>query len=178
MLRAAAGVLGESELLVIGSQAIHAALRGAPFEEAQRSVEVDLVPLEDRDGAKADLIDGSIGEASIFHETFGVYAQGVGETTAVLPKGWRERLLRYDEPQSGVIAWCVEPNDLWVSKAIAGRPKDREFCSALLELGLVDPQVLHDRVTKAERATDAQRQRAESWIDRSSAQNPTSQRWP
>jgi len=168
VLRAAAGVLGESELLVIGSQAIHAAVRGAPFDEAQRSVEVDLVPLEDQDGIKADLIDGSIGEASMFHETFGVYGQGVGVATAVLPQGWRDRLLRYDEPASGVVAWCLEPNDLWVSKAIAGRPKDREFCAALLERGLVDADVLRDRVTKAERATDAQRHRAESWIDRTS----------
>ena len=39
---------------------------------------------------KADLIDGSIGEASMFHETFGYYAQGVVERTAVLPDGWRE----------------------------------------------------------------------------------------
>jgi hypothetical protein len=169
VLRAAAGVLDEPELLVIGSQAIHAALSGASFEEAERSVEVDLVPLDDSDGGKADLIDGSIGEASLFHETFGVYGQGVGETTAVLPEGWRDRLLRYEEPVSGVVAWCVEPNDLWVSKAIAGRPKDREFCTALLDLGLVDPNVLRDRVAMAERASDVQRQRADAWIDRASS---------
>lgn len=33
------------------------------------------------------MIDGSIGELSPFHETFGYYAQGVDETTAVLPEG-------------------------------------------------------------------------------------------
>jgi hypothetical protein len=31
----------------------------------------------DPDGRLADLIDGSIGEASMFHSTFGYYAQGV-----------------------------------------------------------------------------------------------------
>ena len=42
----------------------------------------------DRDGEKADLIDGSIGEASMYHETFGFYAQGVSIETAVTASGW------------------------------------------------------------------------------------------
>ena len=37
-LRAAASVLDESELLVIGSQAIHGSIGGELFEEAERSV--------------------------------------------------------------------------------------------------------------------------------------------
>lgn len=64
-VRAAAAVLGVTELLVIGSQAVHGSLSDPLREEAQRSVEVDVVPFDDRDGAKADLIDGSIGEASM-----------------------------------------------------------------------------------------------------------------
>ena len=40
---------------------------------------------QDADGSKADLIDGSIGEASLFQETFGFYAHGVSVTTALLP---------------------------------------------------------------------------------------------
>lgn len=70
-LRAAASVLDESELLVIGSQAIHGSISGELFEEAERSVEVDIAVFDDPDSAKADLIDGAIGEASMFHETFG-----------------------------------------------------------------------------------------------------------
>jgi hypothetical protein len=50
---------------------------------------------------RSDLIDGSIGEGSPFHETFGYYAQGVGEKTATLPKGRGERLdrIRTENPQ-------------------------------------------------------------------------------
>lgn len=70
-------------------------------EAAQRSIEVDIVPFDDPDGLKADLIEGSIGEASMFHATFGYYAQGVSETTAILPGGWRDRLLRFDSPGTG-----------------------------------------------------------------------------
>lgn len=114
-------------------------------------MEVDVVPIDDRDGYLADLVDGSVGEASMFHEQFGFYAQGVSENTAVLPAGWKERLLRYETPSTnGVVAWCVEPHDLWVSKAVAGREKDIEFCRALLELRLVEPARLADRVARLE----------------------------
>jgi len=80
---------------VIGSQALHASVAGELPPEASRSVEVDVAAMSnDAEGRMADLIDGSIGEASMFHATFGYYAQGVVETTAMLPGGWRERLVR------------------------------------------------------------------------------------
>ncbi len=146
-LRAAAAVLGVDEVLVIGSQALHASLSGPVPQEAARSVEVDVAIPGDLDGSKADLVDGSIGEASMFHATFGYYAQGVVANTAVLPTGWRERLVRFEVPDTdGVVAWCLEPHDLWVSKAIAGRPKDIEFCGALLRIDLVQPAVLQVRL--------------------------------
>lgn len=80
----------------------------------------------------ADLLDGSLGEASMFHATFGYYAQGVVESTAILPQGWESRLVRLETPATnGVVAWCLEVHDLWISKAVAGRPKDTECCRAL-----------------------------------------------
>jgi hypothetical protein len=151
-IRAAAAVLGVRELLVIGSQALHASVAGALPPEASRSVEVDVAALHgDPDGRMADLVDGSIGEASMFHATFGYYAQGVVETTAVLPSGWRRRLIRFETPgTNGVVAWCLEPHDLWVSKAIAGRPKDLEFCRALVKRTLVEGRRLRQRLGKVD----------------------------
>ena len=123
---------GENEILVIGSQAVHGTLRGDLPPEAERSVEADVAALNDPDERKADLIDGSIGEASMFHETFGYYAQGVSQSAAVLPDGWQDRLVRYESPATnGVVAWCLEIHDLWLSKAVAMRQKDIEFCRAL-----------------------------------------------
>jgi hypothetical protein len=149
-VRAAAAVLDAREVLVIGSQALHASVEGKLPPEALRSVEVDVAAVNgDPDGRKADLIDGSIGEASMFHETFGYYAQGVGESTAVLPAGWRRRLVRYETPGTGgVVAWCLEPHDLWISKAIAGRPKDIDFCNALVRQELMKPRTLRERLLK------------------------------
>jgi len=146
-VRAAAAVLGVDEVLVIGSQALHGSVTGDLPEEALRSVEVDVAAWEDPEGRKADLIDGAIGEASMFHATFGYYAQGVEAVTAVLPDGWQDRLVRFETAGTrGVVAWCLELHDLWISKMIAGRPKDLEFGRALLERGLVEPGELMGRL--------------------------------
>ncbi len=56
-IRAAAAVVGESEILVIGSQAIHASLHDQIPESAMRSVEADIALFADEDGAKSDLVD-------------------------------------------------------------------------------------------------------------------------
>ncbi len=147
-IRAAGAILATDQVLVIGSQAIHGST-DIEIPEAERSIEVDISALKDEDGTKADLIDGSIGELSIFQETFGYYAQGVTPDTAVLPAGWRNRLVTYESPSTnGVKALCLEIHDLWISKAIANREKDREFCTALLDRKLVDRETLLARLKK------------------------------
>lgn len=166
-IRAAGAVLGVDELLVIGSQALHASVPGDVPAEAARSIEVDIAIFGDADGRRADLVDGSIGEGSMFHETFGYYAQGVVERTAVLPEGWRERLIRYESPSTnGVVAWCLEPHDLWMSKAIAGRPKDLEFCDALLSRQIVRAEILRERLAAFQGIADSVRTAVEARISR------------
>lgn len=93
------------------------------------------------------LIDGAIGERSIFHETFGYYAHGVAPETAVLPEGWQGRLvpIRNDNTRH-CTGWCLDPHDLAVSKLVAGRPKDLEFLAAMKELGMIDRQILAGRL--------------------------------
>ena len=84
-IRASGAILRSNSLLVIGSQALHASVSGQLPVEATRSIEVDIAVADDPEGLLADLVDGSIGEGSLFHETFGYYAQGVVEETATLP---------------------------------------------------------------------------------------------
>jgi len=164
-VRAAGAVLGVSELLVIGSQAVHGSMTGPLPEEAARSVEVDLAVRGDADGRMADLIDGAIGEASMFHDTFGYYAQGVVATTAVLPDGWQQRLVPFESAGThGVVAWCLELHDLWISKAIAGREKDHEFCRALLRLRTVHPDQLRERLARVPALDPAVRDAVQSRI--------------
>jgi hypothetical protein len=100
---------------------------------------------------RADLVDGSIGEGSPFHETFGYYAQGVDETTAVLPRGWRDRLIVLrDQSTRGATGLCLEVHDLVVSKCVAGRDKDRRFAAAAARHGLVNRATLLERLDETE----------------------------
>ena len=88
MLRAAATIAGESEILVIGSQSILGSYSNEELpEEAWMSIEADIAFLDDPGTRKADLVDGAIGELSSFHEMYSYYAQGVEVSTAILPGG-------------------------------------------------------------------------------------------
>lgn len=86
LIRAAADIAQDDEIVVIGSRAILGQFPEAPGT-LRASVEADLFPRNHPE--RADLIGGSIGEASPFHAAYGYYAQGVGEATEVLPAGWR-----------------------------------------------------------------------------------------
>ena len=90
VIRAAAGNASTAAIVVIGSQAILASFLDAP-DELTLSMEADVFVMDAPE--KSIMIDGVIGELSIFHETFGYYAHGVDETTATLPNDWRERLV-------------------------------------------------------------------------------------
>jgi len=144
LIRASAAITGTREFVVIGSQALLGQFPDAPAELLV-SIEADLfVPERPLD---AELIDGSIGEASPFHRTFGYYAHGVGPETAILPSGWFERLVRIqNENTGGAMALCLEVNDLAASKLVAGREKDLDFVQGLLRHGLARPDVVRDRL--------------------------------
>lgn len=122
LIRAAGAIAEDSEIIVIGSQSILGQFPDAP-RALLRSAEADVYPRNHPE--RADLIDGSIGEGSNFHETFGYYAQGVGEETATLPKGWKARLVRISNANTaGTSGLCLEVHDLAISKYAAGREKD------------------------------------------------------
>ena len=148
LLRAASTIVGERDILVIGSQAILGAIPDDDLPlEATTSIEADLAFFDDPADEKADQVDGAIGELSQFHETYGYYAQGVSVTTAILPTGWRDRLISLEtpntEPGRGL---CLDPHDCVVAKLVAGRWKDRDFASALLRERLVDAHTLIERI--------------------------------
>lgn len=88
--------------------------------EADIAIDSDLARLDvaTDESELADRIDGAIGEGSMFHQTFGYYAQGVETTTAVLTDGWRDRLvpLICESADPIAVGWCLERHDLWVAK--------------------------------------------------------------
>lgn len=136
VIRAAGAVTDSREVIVIGSQAILAAIPDAPALLLV-SEEADLY-VPGREDLSV-LIDGTIGELSPFHQTFGYYGHGVGPTTAILPSGWQDRLIELLNPNTnGVRGLCLSPIDIAYSKLAAGRPKDLDYCRELLNSGLVE----------------------------------------
>lgn len=90
--------MAKQDLIVIGSQAI-LGWSEEPPAELLVSMEVDLFP---KDAPElANLIDGTIGELSPFHEAFGYYAHGVAPETAILPLDWDTRLIPSARCSSG-----------------------------------------------------------------------------
>jgi len=159
-VRAAAQVASVDELLVFGSQAILVTHPDAPAELRQ-SVELDVVAY--RHPERWELIDGRLGEESQFHQTHGFYVHGVGFETATFPAGWKERCLRVPVGRPEVVVVCPEIHDLAASKLAAGRDKDFDYVSVLIERDYVDTQKLLRRVARLEVA-DEQRERLRQWI--------------
>ena len=144
VLRAAAAVSNEREIVVIGSQSILGQFPDAP-EALLVSMDADVFPRHAPD--KSALIDGAIGELSKFHETFGYYAHGVDDTTATLPAGWTDRLVRlHNENTSDAVGWCLDVHDLAISKLVAGRAKDMDFLRVLVREHMAEPSLLHERL--------------------------------
>jgi hypothetical protein len=144
VIRAASTIAEDDEIVVVGSQSILGQFPDPPPELCV-SVEADVYPKNRPE--RADLIDGSIGEGSPFHATFGYYAQGVGVETAVLPRGWQQRVFRVrSEATRGATGLCLEVHDLALSKLVAGREKDLEFVRVAASHGLVDEGELRARL--------------------------------
>jgi hypothetical protein len=144
IIRAAGAIADDSDVIVIGSQAILGSFPNAPGEFLV-SNEADVYPLTHVE--RSDLIDSTIGEGSPFQREFGYYAHGIDHTTAVLPEGWRDRLvLVTSENTRFVRGWCLEVHDLAISKYAAGREKDLQFTAALARHRMVSSAVLLQRL--------------------------------
>lgn len=99
LLRRACAVVGDVDVLVLGSQSILGSFDENELPpQATASQEADIAFVNDPARDKADHVDVAIGEMSDFHRSNGVYAEGVHIDTAILPNGWRDRL----------VSWTVE----------------------------------------------------------------------
>jgi hypothetical protein len=148
LIRAAGTIAEDDEIIIIGSQSILGEFPDAP-QSLLVSTEADLFPRNHPE--RADLVDGSIGEGSRFHEEFGYYAQGVDEKTATLPRGWHTRLVRIANPNTrGIAGLCLEVHDLAISKYVAGREKDLEFNRELARHEMTRFEILEERIAETD----------------------------
>jgi hypothetical protein len=135
IIRAASQISGDTEIVVVGSQAIHAQTMNLP-PIAFQSDEADVYPRNHPE--RAEEIDAAIGELSPFHDTHGYYGHGVGPGTAALPHGWERRIVRLCNANTGgATGLCVDVHDLALSKYAAGREKDLAFNRELVRCGVL-----------------------------------------
>lgn len=162
VIRAAADIADDDEIVVVGSQSILGQYPDPPAELLV-SVEADVYPRNHPE--RWELIDGSIGELSPFHQTFGYYAQGVEPGTAVLPAGWEDRVHVLSGANTrGAKGLCIDLHDLAIAKYVAARPKDRDYIRTAIRHGLLDERTLHLRL--GETALDpAKRELIEAFIE-------------
>jgi hypothetical protein len=140
IIRAASEISGDSEIVVVGSQAIHAQPMNLP-PIAFQSDEADVYPRNHPE--RAEEIDAAIGELSPFHDTHGYYGHGVGPATATLPHGWEGRVvILCNANTGGATGLCVDVHDLALSKYTAGREKDLAFNRDLARHGVVSKRAL------------------------------------
>ena len=174
-IRAACQIIGQTEVVIVGSQSILGYFTENELPaEATMSVEIDILPLVEDDDEIArltDLLEGVAGEWSPFEEQHGFSIDGVDHTTAVLPGGWRDRLVKVQnantaapsgEPQ--FTGWCLNKEDLCVAKLCAFREKDQNFVAALLDAALVDAQVIADRLATVPGQHRPATERALAWL--------------
>jgi hypothetical protein len=160
IIRAAAGLTDEREFIIVGAAALLGSVPAPPAELAQ-TLEADIYPR--RKPELAELIEGSMGELSLFHDTHRYYAHGVGPDTAKLPSGWETRLVAIQgTPTNGAVGYCLEPHDLAASKLVAGREKDTEFVRAMLRGRIVTGERLRERIALLPVPAE-HRQRLASW---------------
>ena len=103
---------------------------------------------------------------SPFHQSFGYYADPVDDTTAVLPKGWKGRLVNLPPGDTeGVLGLCLDPHDLAIAKYVAGREKDIAFNREMVARGIVVQEQLVD-LLEATAINDRVRDRIRACIGR------------
>ena len=158
LARRAANQTGYRQILVLGSQAVHGALPGADLPAiTTMSEEADLAVVNDLSGETPHVIEAAFGMGSPYHQSFGVYADGIALSEVALPDGWQGRV-RTEQIGDGadvdnpVTLLFPEIHDLCASKLTVavtggfGRRSDRAFVSALAGAGFIDLELLHDRI--------------------------------
>lgn len=174
-IRAACQIVGQTEVIIVGSQAILASFADDQLPaEATMSAEIDILPIANSSKeveALADLLYGTAGEFSSFEQLHGFSIDGVDLSTCILHEDWRSRLIKVQNrntaPPSGhpqFTGWCLERHDLCVAKLCAFRPKDRNFVAALLRTNLVSGNEIKSRLADISKSHPEKARVALAWL--------------
>lgn len=175
-IRTACQIIEHPAVVVVGSQSILGTFTEDQLPpEATMSIEIDILPIaddNDETARLADLIEGIAGEWSPFEEQHGFSIDGVDHTTAVLPDGWRNRLVKVQNANTAAAGgeprytgWCLNKEDLCVAKLCALREKDQNFVAALLDARLVAADIITERLADVPARHQHAVERARTWLE-------------
>jgi hypothetical protein len=144
LLRHAGELARDRDFFLIGSQALRGICRVIP-KDFPKTIEADLYP---RHHPQAWMIlRTKLGQTSRFFKREGYYLDCTDPALSTLPEGWMERLVPFRTPRTGgVTAWCLDPNDLFIAKLVAWRPKDQLFLIAMLRHKFTKPSAVLKRL--------------------------------
>lgn len=121
-------VLGSSSLLASNPDLGE---KGRPLE---LSLDADLL-VEPCDAGQAGVLHEAIGEGSLFHKEYGVYADFMRpEIVETFPAGWQQRCIILGRDRS---VRCLNPIDLALVKLKLGREKDVVLLQSMLKSGVI-----------------------------------------
>lgn len=153
---------------MLGRQAVHGALPDADLPAiTTASEEADLAVFNDLSGETPHEIEAHFGMGSPYHQSFGVYADGIALSEVTLPDGWEGRV-RTEQPTTDadddnpVTLLFPDIHDLCASKLTVavtggfGRRSDREFVRALVEAEPADLDHLTERIARLPDSVAAQ----------------------
>ena len=133
-----------AQIIVMGSSSLLAydASLGESGQPLELSLDADLL-VEPLDEGQAAVLHEAIGEGSLFHREYGVYADLLRPNIAeTLSPGWRDRCTAFEGVDHVA---CLNPYDLAVAKLAVGREKDIDLLRVLLTRGLIDIETLQQR---------------------------------
>jgi hypothetical protein len=144
ILEAVKALVHPARITVMGSSSLlaHEPSLGETGQPLELSMDADIL-VEPSDEGQAAVLHEAVGEGSLFHREYGVYADLLRpDIEETLPPGWRDRCVTIEGMEH---VGCLEPHDLAVAKLALGRAKDIALLRGLLARGTIDLDVLRAR---------------------------------
>lgn len=127
------------------------------------------------DEVRDTLIDGTLGEGSMFDKAYGYYAHGTGMEGCIIPKNWTGRAKSIVNKETGAGIIVPTPHDIIISKLVAGREKDIAFVKAVMEVFPISSNELEKYKKQITKEYPGYKEQAEANIGRfiASLKNPS-----
>lgn len=128
----------QKNIMLFGSQVLYAKFENIDNENIVKSYEADFTLYKYKNKQEledfVDVVDGSIGELSQYHQTNGFYAEGVSSFNDSFPKNYKNRLINFqysDNPKD--IVQFMNIKDVAIMKLRRMDPKDHSFLEFCIE---------------------------------------------